>query len=80
VKVVMLFSVSPDEPDPERGHPEGGLHYELVADGVDCMVVWREWGDQFEGGFLDHFVTQGIWENVTREQIDEIVTALGKDS
>lgn len=76
----MLFSEDPEMPDPERGHPDGVQAYEFLPEDTDCFVVWREWGEAFEGGYRSHIISQGIWENLTVEQIDEAIAAIEADS
>jgi hypothetical protein len=76
VRVVMLFEADPEMPDPERGHPNGALTYEHLSENSDCFVVWREWGEQFEDGYRDHIIGQGIWEHLTDEQINDALAAI----
>jgi hypothetical protein len=79
MKVIMLFAADAEMPDPERGHPEGAQTYELIPENADCFVVWREWGEEFEGGYRDHIIGQGIWENLTGDQVDVVLEGLSGD-
>jgi hypothetical protein len=76
MRVIMLFQPDPEEPDPARGHPEGGQHYEFLPEGDDIVVVWREWGEQFQDGKRTHIWGQGVWENLTDEQADWLIGAI----
>ena len=49
---------------------------EFIDSGSDAFVVWREWGEQFDGGYRNHIVGMGIWENLTAEQVDEALAAI----
>lgn len=72
MRVIILFSNDVEQPDPERGHPEGGLHYEFIPEDADVFVLWRERGEQFEGGFRDHTFAQGVFENVTAKIVKRV--------
>lgn len=76
MKVIILFDADDEQPDPERGHGQGGQHYELIGDNTDVFVAWREWGEQFEGGYVDHTTMQGVWEHLTQSQVDSVVAVL----
>ena len=78
--IIMLFGADPEMPDPARGHPDGVQPYELVPEGSDAFVVWREWGDTFEGGFCDHVIGQGIWENLTPEMINAALAVISGEA
>lgn len=73
MKVLILFE--PDETcvDPKDGALVGRKHYEMVQPSQDAIVMWREYGDAFEGGYRTHIVGNGVFENVT---IDNGLAAL----
>lgn len=77
MRVILLFSVDPDMPDPERGHPEGVHAYEAIGNDEDVFVLWRQRGPEFEGGYRDHIFAQGVFENVSRKIVKRVRRILG---
>lgn len=75
MRVILLFDVDPDMPDPERGHPEGVHTYEYIPRDADVIVLWRERGESFKGGYRDHAFVQGVFENIGRKHINRIIRA-----
>lgn len=45
----------------------------IDSEKTDVLVVWREFGDQFEDGSRTHLVPGGSWENLTEGQLDQVV-------
>lgn len=71
---MIVFDVNPDlgtDPLDEVGQPrrEGVV----IGPDQDAIVIWREWGDQFEGGSRTHVVGQGAWENVRLDTWEEVL-------
>lgn len=57
----------PDEscgPDPLDTAKTPRSHYDFIGDNGDVLVIWREYGEQFEGGNRTHVAGQGIFENI----------------
>lgn len=42
----------------------------------DVFLVYRQYSDAFEDGYRDVVLSQGIWENVTVEQVDAVLVLL----
>lgn len=76
MKVMIVFDGDPETPDPEAGHPEGIVRGEFLPAGMDVLIFYREWGDQFEGGSRTHMLGGGSWENLSVEQIREVLDTL----
>lgn len=57
------------EPDPKDSAQMPRRLGELIPDGSDFVLIWREWGEQFEDGKRTHVLSSGAWENITRDQI-----------
>jgi len=77
VIVTIVYDVDPDlGPDPNDPHAQSRRIGEVIGDGADCFVVWRQWGDEYEGGFRDRVVGQGVWENLTEEQVDAAIAVI----
>jgi hypothetical protein len=79
VKVAVVF-----EPDPELGpdplddaETPRRLGEFLDSERVDILLIWREYGNQFDDGFRTHIVPSGVWENVTSDQVDDVIARLG---
>lgn len=72
MRVILLFDTDPEMPDPERGHPEGAQTYEYISEDADVFLLWRERGEKFKGGYLDHVFSQGVFENVGGKIVDKI--------
>ena len=75
MKVAIVFEPDPDlgsDPLDEAAMPRR-LGEFLDSDKQDVFVAWREWGEQFEDGYRTHTVGSGIWENLTVEQIDQVL-------
>lgn len=49
---------------------------ELITPGMDVCLMWREWGDEFEGGSRIHVVLAGAWEHVTHDQVTAMLAEL----
>lgn len=79
MKVAIVFDPDPDlgtDPlDPHAMPRSQGML--LDSDKTDVLIVWREWGEQFEDGYRTHVIPSGIWENVTEEEIDGMLAAIG---
>jgi hypothetical protein len=72
VNIAIVYEPLPDlGPDPMDEAKMPRRLGDFISSGMDAFVVWREYGDQFEGGWRDHIVGQGIWENLTTEQIEQ---------
>lgn len=76
MRVAIVF-----DPDPSLGFdPLDSLEKprrlgELLDDKADVLVAWREYDDALEDGYRTHVIGQGIWENVTLEQLDAAFAA-----
>ncbi len=77
MKVAIVFDGDPETPDPDAGHPEGIVRGEFLPADTDVLIVWREWGEQFEGGSRIHFVGGGSWEHIGMKAAKRIEKALG---
>lgn len=79
MKVAIVFSPS-IEPDPLDAHAQERSLGEFIDTdkGIDVLLVWREWGEQFEGGSRTHVISSGTWENITPEQVDATLDALSE--
>ena len=81
MKVAIVFE--PDEdlgPDPmDDAKAPRRLGEFLDSDKLDVLVAWREVGEQFEGGSRTHYISSGIWENLSEEQYDQIDAWLNAD-
>jgi len=75
--VAMVFEPDPDlGPDP-LDHAMEPRRQGWVFSGLDdCIVIHREWGEQFDGGSRTHVWKGGAWENLP---LDEIVRLLEGD-
>ena len=74
MQVAIVFEPLPElGPDPRDEAKMPRRLGEFIDDDKDCFVVWREYGEQFEDGWRDHVVGQGIWENLTVDQIDQVL-------
>ncbi len=77
MNIAIVFEPNPElGPDPLDHAQMPRRQGEFIAAGSDAFVVWREWGDDFEGGYRDHVVGMGIWENLTTDQIDDALAAI----
>ena len=75
--VAIIYSPDPElGPDPNDEHHQPRSIGQFIGDGSDVFVLWREWGDQYKGGFRNRVVGQGIWEHLTNEQIDRALDAI----
>lgn len=82
MKVAIVFEPDPDlGPDPldTTAKKDRRIGEFLDSDDVDVLVIWREVGDEFEGGFRTHVAGAGIWEHLTGEQIEEALGAINSD-
>lgn len=75
------------EPDPGLGPDPLDLTAQeprslgwFIPPGDDCIVIHRQWGEQFEGGSRTHFWGMGSWENLTDEQTDAILNVASGDA
>lgn len=74
MRLMVVFDADPDlGPDPLDDAKQPRKLWEFIDHHNDCLLIWREWGEQFEGGYRDHVVSQGIWENITDQQRDQII-------
>lgn len=73
MKVAIVFEGDPSQPDPDAGHPEGLVRGEFLPAGTDVLVLYREWGEQFEGGSRTHMIGGGSWENLSMEQMGAVL-------
>lgn len=73
MRIAIVFDPDPDlGPDPLDHAKAPRRLGEFIDDNVDAFIAWREWGDQFDGGYRTHFIGQGIWENLSDDQQDAI--------
>lgn len=49
----------------------------LDTDDVDVLLIWREYGDQFDGGSRTHTIPTGVWEHITTDQVTDVLDRLG---
>lgn len=75
MRVILLFRADPDLPDPSRGRPDGAQTYESMGENDDVLVLWREWGEAFVGGYRDHIFSQGVFENMTDDERRVVIDA-----
>jgi hypothetical protein len=81
MKVAVVFEPDPDlgsDPLDEAKQPRR-LGEFLDSDRVDVLLIYREVGEQFEGGSRTNILSSGIWENLTVEQIDQALAPLFED-
>lgn len=77
MKVAIVFDPLPDiGPDPNDEHQSPRRLGEFVGDNSDCLVIYREWGDQFEDGYRTHILAQGIYENIPDDQWEAVLAEL----
>lgn len=79
--MAIVFEPDPDlgaDPLDEAGSPRR-LGEFLDSEKTDVLIVYREIGEQFEGGSRTNILSSGIWENLTAEQIDEALAAIDDD-
>jgi hypothetical protein len=66
VKIAVVFEPDPDlgvDPlDEAKQLRRQGLF--IDSDKTDTLLVFREYGEEFEGGNRTHIFSSGIWENV----------------
>jgi hypothetical protein len=70
VNIAIVFTPDPalgPDPNDAAANPRSLGH--LIDEHTDALVIWREWGGGFEGGYRDHVVSQGIWEHLTSNQV-----------
>lgn len=48
----------------------------VISPTEDCIVIWREWGEQFDGGSRTHCVSQGAWENLSLSDFETMLEAI----
>lgn len=79
VKVSIVFEPDPDlGPDPEdEAQSPRRLGEFIDSDKTDVLLMWREYGEQFEDGNRTHIISTGVWENITADQMDDILERLG---
>lgn len=77
MNIAIVFDPDPGlGPDP-LDHAEAPRSVgQFIPSGSDAFVVWREWGDAFQGGYRDHVVGMGIWENLTSQQVGAALAAI----
>lgn len=46
----------------------------------DMLLVWREYGEQFDGGMRTHVVSAGAFEHITHAQIVSLLAHLRDDA
>lgn len=74
MRVAIVFEPDPDlGPDPNDDARKPRRIGEFLDVDRDVIVIYREWGDEFDGGFRDHLFGQGIWENLTVEQFADML-------
>jgi hypothetical protein len=81
MKVAVVFEPDPDlgsDPLDEAKQPRR-LGEFLDSEKVDVLLIYRDVGEQFDGGFRTHILSSGIWENLTRQQISEALAPLFED-
>lgn len=81
MKVAIVFEPDPDlGPDPfdEAGQPRR-LGEFLDSDRTDILLIYREIGEQFEGGSRTHVIASGVWENLSEEQVDQALAWINED-
>lgn len=81
MKVSIIYEPDPDlGPDPldEAAQPRS-LGEFIDDEKVDVLVIWREYGDQFEDGSRTHVIPGGAWEHVTEDQVDALLDSLLDD-
>lgn len=77
--VAVVYAPQPElGPDPldATAHTPRRLG-DVITEREDMLLVWREWGEQFDGGSRTHVVSTGAWANVTHDQIVTTLDTLG---
>lgn len=77
MNVAIVFGPNPDlgtDPldDAKMPRREGVV----ISPTEDCIVIWREWGEQFDGGSRTHCVSQGAWENLSLSDFETMLEAI----
>lgn len=61
-------------------HYEGsGLTDYINTKTEDTLLIWREWGEDFQNGARIHIVAAGAWENLPDEFLHELANRLEED-
>lgn len=81
MKVAIVYEPDPDlGPDPlDEANKPRRLGEFIDSDKTDVLLMYREYGDEFEDGFRTHILPSGIWENLTSEQIEDALAAINTD-
>lgn len=81
MKLAIVFDTDPElGSDPLDVHEQPrrlGEFYD-TAEGIDTLVVVREYGDEFDGGARTVVFSSGAWENVGPKSIRKILKRLGE--
>lgn len=81
MKVAIVYEPDPDlgfDPLDEAKTPRR-LGEWIDSEKTDVLLMYREYGDQFEDGYRTHIVPSGVWENLTAEQIEDALAAINDD-
>jgi hypothetical protein len=81
VKIAVVFDPDPElGPDPLDSAEEVRSIGEFIdSSKFDVLLIWREWGEQFEGGARTHVVGGGTWAHLSRETIENALIYLTND-
>jgi hypothetical protein len=82
VKVSIVFPPSPQlGPDPldTTARKDRRIGEFLDGDKLDVLVIWREVGEEYEGGQRTQIASAGIWSRLTASQIETALEAIYSD-
>lgn len=75
--VLVVYAPDPDlGPDPLDDKARPRRLGDRLPSGMDKLIIWREWGVEFDGGSRTHVIGDGSWSHLTSDQIVDALSAI----